>query len=202
MEENNYNNLTDEQIIEILKNGNDTALEYLINKYRNLVKIIARAYFMIGADKEDIIQEGMIGLYKAIKDYNQNFQAKFYTFAKICITRQVMTAIKSANRKKHQPLNTYLSLNRFMYEENDQVPFIESIENGNIFNPEEIIINKENIAYIEKSIENVLSEFEKSVLYIYLKGKSYSHIAKILNKDEKSIDNAIQRIRKKISKII
>lgn len=202
MEENNYNNLTDEQIIKIFKNGDDTALEYLINKYRNLVKIIARAYFMIGADKEDIIQEGMIGLYKAIKDYNQNFQAKFYTFAKICITRQVMTAIKSANRKKHQPLNTYLSLNRFMYEENEQAPFIESIENGNIFNPEEIIINKENIAYIEKSIENVLSEFEKNVLYIYLKGKSYSHIAKILNKDEKSIDNAIQRIRKKISKII
>lgn len=201
-ETNKYTDLKEEDIINIIQNGDKEALEYLINKYKELVKIITRAYFMIGADKEDVVQEGMIGLYKAIRDYNINSDASFYTFAKLCIERQVMTAIKSANRKKHQPLNSYLSLNGLMYEDNNEMTFIEKIEESNIFNPEEIFINKESIQYIEKSIIDILSKFERKVLYFYLKGKSYFYIAEILGKDEKSIDNAIQRIRKKISKIV
>lgn len=193
-------NLTDNEIIKLINENNKDALEYLINKYKNIVKIISRTYFMIGADKEDVIQEGMIGLYKAIRDYSEDYKTSFSTFSKLCIERQLMTAIKSANRKKHQPLNTYLSLNNLVYEENDEITFLEKIEESNIFNPEEIFINKENVKNIEKLIQDILSEFEKKVLYFYLKGKSYSFIAKILKKDEKSIDNAIQRIRKKILK--
>ena len=197
-----FQNLNDDEIIKLIKNNNKDALDYLINKYKNIVKIISRTYFMIGADKEDVIQEGMIGLYKAIRDYSKEYNASFNTFSKICIERQLITAIKSANRKKHQPLNTYLSLNNLIYEENDEVTFLEKVEESNIFNPEEILINKENFESMEKAIKDILSEFERKVLYFYLKGESYSFIAKNLEKDEKAIDNAIQRIRKKFLKIL
>lgn len=196
-----FESFNDEKLILLIKQNNTDALEYLINKYKNVVKIICRAYFIIGADKEDVMQEGMIGLYKAIRDFNLNSKASFSTFAKLCIERHLMSAIKSANRKKHQPLNTYLSLNNIIKQENTQTTFIENLEQSNIFNPEEILINKENIQNIQNIISKILSKFEKKVLYFYLNGKSYSYIANSLKKDEKSIDNAIQRIRKKLSKL-
>lgn len=195
-----YQNYTDEELINIIKNGDNNAMDYLITKYKNLVKIRARAYFIIGADTEDIIQEGMIGLYKAIKDYKKT-EATFKTFAQICIDRQFMTAIKTANRKKHLPLNSYLSLNMLAYEEDNSTTYIDKLEESKILNPEEILIDKENVKNLQKKINENLSKFEKQVLTLYLKGKSYANIAKKLQKDEKSIDNAIQRIRKKIEKI-
>lgn len=195
-----YQNYTDEELINIIKNGDDNAMDYLITKYKNLVKIRSRAYFIIGSDTEDIIQEGMIGLYKAIRDYKKT-EASFKTFAKICIDRQVMTAIKTANRKKHLPLNSYLSLNILAYEEDDDTTYIDKLEESKILNPEEILIDKENVKNLQQKINQNLSSFEKQVLTLYLKGKSYATIAKKLEKDEKSIDNAIQRIRKKIEKI-
>ncbi len=195
-----YENYTDEEILDIIKKGDSKATDYLITKYKNLVKIRARAYFMIGADTEDIIQEGMIGLYKAIRDYKKA-DASFQTFAKICIDRQVMTAIKTANRKKHLPLNSYLSLNMLAYEEDSETTYIDKLEESKILNPEEIVIDKENVKTLQKQINENLSILEKQVLKLYLKGRSYATIAKKLEKDEKSIDNAIQRIRKKIEKI-
>lgn len=166
-----------------------------------MVKVITRAYFIIGADREDIIQEGMIGLYKAIRDY-KNTDSSFNTFAKLCIERQVINAIKSANRKKHQPLNSYFSLNIFINEENTDITYVDFLEESNIFNPEQILIDKESIKCIENIISKTLSDFEKKVLSLYLKGKNYVEIGNILKKDDKSIDNAIQRTRKKISKIL
>ena len=195
-----YENYTDEEILNSIKNGDSQAIDYLITKYKNLVKIRARAYFIIGADTEDIIQEGMIGLYKAIRDYKKT-DASFQTFAKICIDRQVMTAIKSANRKKHLPLNSYLSLNMLTYEEDSDKTYIDKLEESKILNPEEIVIDKENVKTLQEQINKNLSGLEKQVLKLYLKGKSYATIAQKLEKDEKSIDNAIQRIRKKIEKL-
>lgn len=195
-----YENYTDEELIHIIKNGDNNAIDYLINKYKNFVKIRARAYFIIGSDTEDIIQEGMIGLYKAIRDYKKS-EASFKTFATICIDRQVMTAIKTANRKKHLPLNSYLSLNMLAYEEDNDTTYIDQLEENKVLNPEEILIDKENVKILQQQINQNLSKFEKQVLILYLKGKSYVNIAKKLQKDEKSIDNAIQRIRKKIEKM-
>nr|WP_317358754.1 RNA polymerase sporulation sigma factor SigH [uncultured Tyzzerella sp.] len=195
-----YENYTDEQLLDIIKNGDNKPVDYLINKYKNLVKVRSRAYFMMGADTEDIIQEGMIGLYKAIRDYKKT-DATFQTFAKICIDRQVMTAIKTANRKKHLPLNSYLSLNMLVYDEENEITYIDKLEESKILNPEEIIIDKENVKTLQQKINQNLSDLEKQVLQLYLKGRSYATIAKKLDKDEKSIDNAIQRIRKKIEKI-
>lgn len=191
-----YENYSDEELLDIIKSGDTNATDYLINKYKNIVKMIARAYFMVGADREDIIQEGMIGLYKAIRDYKKT-DASFQTFAKICIDRQVITAIKTANRKKHLPLNSYLSLNMLAYEEDNETTYIDKLEESKVLNPEEIVIDKENVKTLQEHINQNLSSLEKQVLKLYLKGRSYATIAKKLEKDEKSIDNAIQRIRKK-----
>lgn len=195
-----YENYSDEELLDIIKSGDTNATDYLINKYKNIVKMIARAYFMVGADREDIIQEGMIGLYKAIRDYKKT-DASFQTFAKICIDRQVITAIKTANRKKHLPLNSYLSLNMLAYEEDNETTYIDKLEESKVLNPEEIVIDKENVKTLQEHINQNLSSLEKQVLKLYLKGRSYATIAKKLEKDEKSIDNAIQRIRKKIEKM-
>ncbi len=195
-----YENYSDEELLDIIKTGDTNATDYLINKYKNIVKMIARAYFMVGADREDIIQEGMIGLYKAIRDYKKT-DASFQTFAKICIDRQVITAIKTANRKKHLPLNSYLSLNMLAYEEDNETTYIDKLEESKVLNPEEIVIDKENVKILQEHINLNLSSLEKQVLKLYLKGRSYATIAKKLEKDEKSIDNAIQRIRKKIEKM-
>jgi len=154
----------------------------------------------MGADTEDIIQEGMIGLYKAIRDFNVKKQNNFYAFAELCVTRQLISAIKTANRQKHIPLNSSLSLNRAVYNENDECTYIEFISDDT--NPETLIIEKEDKNFIEKNIANILSSLENKVLALYLKGKSYTEIADIIEKDEKAIDNALQRVKKKISKLI
>ncbi len=198
-----YKSMTDEEIIALVHNENDLdAQDYIIDKYKPLVIAKARSYFIMGADKEDIIQEGMIGLYKAIRDFNNKKQSGFFSFAELCILRQIITAIKMANRRKHSPLNSYLSLNRSVYDEEDDCTYIELLSYDIKSNPESLVIGNENKKAIEKSISLSLSKLERQVLNLYLKGKSYVEIAKIIDRDEKSIDNALQRIKKKVEKIV
>jgi len=199
---NKFESLTDEQIIELIHKGDLLAQEYLIEKYKGLVRIKTRSYFMLGADREDIIQEGMIGLYKAIRDFKGEKQSNFFSFAELCIVRQIITAIKTAGRQKHIPLNSYMSLNRSVYDENDECTYIELLSYDISSNPEAMIIDTEEKNSIEKRIAVALSPLERRVLSLYLRGKSYTEIAERINKDEKSIDNALQRVKKKVEKII
>ena len=196
-----YANLTDEQIISQIKTGDEQALSFLLDKYKDLVNSKVGKYFIIGADKEDIIQEGMIGLYKAIKDFNDAKQNSFKTFANLCIERQLITAIKSSNRQKHQPLNSYLSLNNSAYDNDDNdEELINTFDSKTIEDPLDTVMKKEYIAHIENTIDRTLSGFEKQVLNRYIKGESYVDIANKLDAPVKSVDNAIQRIRKKAIK--
>ena len=197
-----YQNLEDEQIIEQIKQGDEEALSYILEKYKNLVNIKVSKYFMVGAEKEDVVQEGMIGLFKAIKSYNSEKQNSFKSFANICIERQLITTIKSSNRQKHIPLNSYLSLNTAAYDNNedDSVELIDTFNNNTIEDPLETIMKKEYYNEVETAVNKNLSKFEKQVLDRYLKGESYVKIAEKLDSPVKSIDNAIQRIRKKAIK--
>ena len=198
-----YINLTDEQIISQIKEGNEQALTFLLEKYKDLVNSKVSKYFMIGAEKEDIIQEGMIGLYKAIRNFNSDKQNSFKTFANICVERQLITAIKSSNRQKHIPLNSYLSLNTSAYDgEDNGTELIETFNNDIIEDPLETIMKKEYFEEIESTMYKSLSKFEGSVLERYIQGESYEVIAKKLDTPVKSVDNAIQRIRKKAIKNI
>lgn len=198
-----YDNLTDEQLVELVQNEKDMdAQDYLINKFKPLVVSKARSYFILGADREDIVQEGMIGLYKAIRDYNKDKKFSFFSFAELCILRQIITAIKMASRQKHMPLNSYLSLNRSVYDEEDDCTYLELLSYDIKTNPENLVIGNENKEAIEKSIALSLSELERKVLNLYLKGKTYVEIAKIIGRDNKSIDNTLQRIKKKVEKIV
>ena len=197
-----YEALADEQVLELIHSGAMLAQEYLIEKYKGLVRIKTRSYFMLGADREDILQEGMIGLYKAIRDFKGDKQVNFYSFAELCIVRQIITAIKTAGRQKHIPLNSYMSLNRSVYDENDECTYIELLSYDLSSNPEAMVIDTEEKNSIEKRIAVVLSPLERRVLSLYLRGKSYTEIADKINKDEKSIDNALQRVKKKVEKII
>lgn len=197
-----YQNLTDEQIISEIKNGDEEALSYILEKYKDLVNVKVSKYFIIGAEKEDTIQEGMIGLFKAIKNYNAEKQNSFKSFANICIERQLITAIKTSNRQKHQPLNSYLSLNTAAYENNDDdsVELLETFNSKTIEDPLETIMKQEQYNEVETAVNKNLSKFEQKVLSRFLNGESYTVIAKKLNTPVKSIDNAIQRIRKKATK--
>ncbi len=196
-----YGNLTDEQIISQIKEGNDEALSYILEKYKDLVNSKVGKYFIIGAEKEDIIQEGMIGLYKAIKCFDDSKENTFKTFANICVERQLITAIKSSNRQKHQPLNTYLSLNTAAYDnDEDGAELIETFEVDAIEDPLDTIMKKEYFNEIQNTIHKSLSKFEENVLERYMQGESYEVIARKLDTPVKSIDNAIQRIRKKAIK--
>ena len=197
-----YVNLKDEEIISQIRSGDKDALSYLLEKYKNLVNIKVSKYFMIGAEKEDILQEGMIGLFKAIQSFNEEKQNSFKSFANICIERQLITAIKSSNRQKHMPLNTYLSLNTSAYDnsEDDSVELIDTLNSKTVEDPLETIMKKEYYSEVEDAINKNLSKFEKQVLERYLKGESYVNIAKSLDSPVKSVDNAIQRIRKKATK--
>ncbi len=197
-----YSDMDDSRLVELTKDGDNSAQEYLIEKYKKMVRIKARGYYIMGGDTEDIIQEGMIGLYKAIRDFDESRQVNFYSFASLCITRQIHTAIKSANRQKHIPLNSSVSLDRAVYEENEDFTYLETFHTGEIDNPESLIISSENKTELEKRIGESLSALEKRVLFLYLRGKSYVEIAGIIDKDEKSIDNALQRIKKKVNKIL
>lgn len=199
---NEYSKMTDEEIIKEIRNGDKQALTYLMNKYKEIVNLKVGKYFMVGAEKEDIIQEGLIGLFKAIKTFNDEKNNTFKTFANMCIERQLITAIKSSNRQKHMPLNSYLSLNMSAYdnEEENGAELMDTFDSKTIEDPLETIINKEYYDEIEKSIDKTLSQFEKQVLDRYMKGESYITIAKRLDSPVKSVDNAIQRIRKKAMK--
>lgn len=196
-----FTNLTDEEILLAIKDNDDElALEYLINKYRNFVRAKARSYFLIGADREDIIQEGMIGFYKAIRDFRNDKLSSFRAFAELCVTRQIITAIKTATRQKHIPLNSYISLNKPIYDEDSDRTLMDVLSGGKISDPEELVISREEFADIEKKMEEILSDLEWRVLMSYLDGKSYQEIAADLGRHVKSIDNALQRVKRKLEK--
>lgn len=194
--------LTDEEIVTLAKDGDVLALEYLISKYKNFVRAKARTYFLIGADREDIIQEGMIGLYKAIRDYRYDRQASFRAFAEICVTRQIITAIKTATRQKHMPLNSYVSLNKPVYEEESERTLSDVIPQGKTGNPEDMFIDQEDYLDIESSMQRILSPLEQDVVNLYLEGKSYVEIAQQLGRQVKSVDNALQRVKRKLEQYL
>lgn len=199
----NFSQMTDEDLIEMIKSGNKPALEHLINRYKDLVNIKVSKYYIIGAEREDIVQEGLIGLYKAIKSYQTDKQNSFKSFASICIERQLITAIKTSNRQKHMPLNSYVSLNKDAYENDDDgshADLMEILDANIIEDPLDMITKKEYYQLVENTIDKSLSSFEKKVLSCYVQGESYGEIAQRLETPVKSIDNAIQRIRKKAIK--
>lgn len=198
---NEFENLTDEDVILRIKSDEGrAALDYLINKYRNFVRAKARSYFLIGADREDIIQEGMIGLYKAIRDFRNDKLSSFRAFAELCVTRQIITAIKTATRQKHIPLNSYVSLNKPIYDEDSERTLLDVLSGACIADPEELVISREEFIDIEAKMEEILSDLEWRVLMSYLDGKSYQEIASDLHRRVKSIDNALQRVKRKLEK--
>lgn len=199
---NNYENMSDEGLINVIKSGDELALNCLISRYKELVNMKVGKYFIIGAEREDIIQEGLIGLYKAIRSYSADKQNSFKTFANMCIERQLITAIKTSNRQKHIPLNSYLSLNSAAYEDDDETTLFEKIDLNQIEDPLDTITKQEYYKNVESIINKNLSDFEKQVLNRYMQGDSYVQIAEKLEAPVKSIDNAIQRIRKKAVKSI
>lgn len=195
-----FEHLTDEELIEQVHLGNTDALDFLISKYRLFVKAKARSYFLIGADKEDIIQEGMIGLYKAIRDFKEDKLASFRAFAELCITRQIITAIKTATRQKHIPLNSYVSLDKPIYDEESERTLMDVITSPISDDPEYLMINREDYNYLEQKMGEVLSELEQQVLVRYLEGQSYNEISEELDRHVKSIDNALQRVKRKLER--
>ena len=194
-----YDDLTDEELFDLIRQKDREAMDFLISKYRVMVKSKARTYFIIGGDTEDLIQEGMIGLYNAIRDYDKD-KSKFSTFAEVCVSRQILTAVKAASRKKHMPLNTYISLNNpvIFDSEEDNASFLDIIKNSSTLNPESLIIGEESKNSLIAHIYTSLSKMEKEILFLYLSGRSYSEIAEMTNKNEKSVDNALQRVKKKL----
>ena len=194
--------LEDEQIVELVHKGDSEALDYLINKYKNFVRAKARSYFLIGADKEDIVQEGMIGLYKAIRDFKEDKLSSFKAFAELCITRQIITAIKTATRQKHIPLNSYISLDKPIYDEESDRTLMDVISGAKVLDPEELIINQEEFDQIEVKMAELLSDLERKVLALYLDGQSYQEISEELNRHVKSIDNALQRVKRKLERYL
>lgn len=202
--EQNYQQKKDEELVLMAQNGDDAAQEYLLDKFKSLVRAKSRAYFLIGADNEDIIQEGMIGLYKAVRDYNEEKNASFRSFAELCVNRQMITAIKAATRQKHQPLNSYVSLNKPVYEEESEQTYMDFLQSSSsaLLNPEALLIGQENKSFLENQMVKNLSSFETRVLVLYLQGRSYFEIAHVLDKPEKSIDNALQRVKKKLEKFL
>jgi len=193
---------SDEEMALEAKDGDRVALEHLINKYKNFVKSKARSYFLVGADREDIIQEGMIGLYKAIRDFKGDKLSSFRAFAELCITRQMITAIKTATRQKHIPLNSYVSLNKPIYDEDSDRTLLDILSGTKITDPEELMINREEYHDIEFKMGEILSELELRVLTLYLEGKSYQEIAVELTRHVKSIDNALQRVKRKLERYL
>ncbi|MDQ0091801.1 RNA polymerase sporulation-specific sigma factor [Paenibacillus anaericanus] len=197
-----YEIQSDEEIVESVREGDSEALEYLINKYRSFVRAKARSYFLIGADREDIIQEGMIGLYKSIRDFRGDKLASFKAFAELCITRQIITAIKTATRQKHIPLNSYVSLDKPIYDEDSDRTLLDVICGSQVCDPEELIINQEEFMGLEDKMSEILSDLERKVLMLYLDGRSYQEIAVDLKRHVKSIDNALQRVKRKLEKYL
>ncbi|WP_371809637.1 RNA polymerase sporulation sigma factor SigH [Halobacillus sp. Marseille-Q1614] len=182
--------------------GQVQALDFLIDKYKNFVRAKARTYFLIGADREDIVQEGMIGLYKAIRDYQGDKLSSFKAFAELCVTRQIITAIKTATRQKHIPLNSYVSLDKPIFDEEADRTLLDVIAGSKAIDPQELMVNKERFGDIEEKISELLSDLEQQVLSLYLDGKSYQEISVELNRHVKSIDNALQRVKRKLERYI
>lgn len=195
---NKYDKVTDEQLIRHLRSGENEIVDYIMDKYKFLVKKKAKAMFLLGGENDDLIQEGMIGLFKAVQNYDETQEASFYSFADLCVSRQMYTAIEASRRQKHLPLNSYISL----YTDGEDQPLIESIESMIDRNPEELFLDKEYIQMLKLELEQNLSDLESKVLYLHLQGIDYHTIAKLLNKSAKSIDNALQRIKNKTEKII
>lgn len=200
-----YRGLSDEELIDRLRDGESQITDYIMDKYKNLVRKKAKSMYILGADNEDLIQEGMIGLFKAVRDYDAGRDASFYTFADLCISRQMYNAVQASRREKHTPLNTYISLYADMTEpenEGDSTELVNVLASAVETNPEQLVIDKENVADIEAIIEKELSSFEKQVLDLYVTGMSYSQIAKVLARDEKSTDNALQRLKAKLRRAV
>lgn len=197
-----YDDYTDEELIQMMRDGDDRVADYLCNKYKNLVRSKAKSMYILGAEPEDLIQEGMIGLFKAVRDYDIGRDAAFSTFADLCISRQIYNAIGASNRQKHMPLNSYVSLYERVGEDGESSSLIDSLADSFELNPEELLIDKENVEDLERRIAKELSDFERQVFELHLTGMGYVQIAKVLGKDEKSTDNAIQRMRSKIRKIV
>lgn len=193
-----YSQLSDDELIKIIHDGDSRAEEVLIKRYKNFVLAKSRSYFLVGAGREDIVQEGMIGLYKAVRDYKIDRLASFRAFAELCITRQIITAIKAATRQKHQPLNSYVSLNKPIYDEESDRTLLDILKGTKLNNPEELFVSKEAYDLIENQISEMLSTLEFNVLQEYLNGKSYQDIADTLDKHVKSVDNALQRVKRKL----
>jgi RNA polymerase sporulation-specific sigma factor len=199
----NYNEISDEQLIQLAHDGNNQVVDYLMEKYKDFVRKKAREMYIIGGDNDDLIQEGMIGLFKAVRDYKSKKDTLFLTFADLCISRQMYTAIHASKRKKHIPLNTYVSLySGIPEEESESTVLINKVYSINDMNPEELFIDKENEVFIEEQLHEKLSAFEMEVVDLYIAGITYSQIAEILERTPKSVDNAIQRIRSKLSAIL
>ena len=202
--EQEYSGASDEELIDRLRGGESRITDYIMDKYKNLVRSKAKSMYILGGDNEDLIQEGMIGLFKAIRDYDCGRDASFYTFADLCISRQMYTAVQASNRQKHWPLNTYVSLsgNGRGQEENEEMDLAEALSPDQDQNPETLFIDRERVEYLESQIDKELSSFEKQVLDLYLTGMSYSQIAKVLGREEKSTDNALQRLKSKIKRML
>ncbi|HKL99554.1 MAG TPA: RNA polymerase sporulation sigma factor SigH [Mobilitalea sp.] len=201
-----YDALMDETILARIQEGDEQAVDYLLEKYKYLVRNKAKTLFLIGGDKDDLIQEGMIGLYKAIRDFNQERQNSFFNFADLCISRQIYSAIKASNRKKNIPLNTYISLYAPAYGESgdndDKETLVDTIYQKNVSNPEELVIDKENTSMIEYELVRRLSDLEKRVLNLYMQDIKYIQIAEVLGKEPKAIDNALTRIKTKLNRVL
>lgn len=195
----NYEQLTDEQLIRRFRKGDKHIVDYLMEKYKNLVRKEANAMYLLGGENDDLIQEGMIGLFKAVQDYDVEQESSFYSFAKLCITRQMYSAIAASKRKKHSPLNSYVS---FYESSGDQGALVDTMEAGEESNPEELMVNREYAERLESKLEEALSDLEKRVLYLHLMGTDYKTIAKLLDKSPKTVDNALQRIKGKTGKIL
>lgn len=200
-----YEGFTDEELIDRQRSGERQITDYIMDKYKNLVRKKAKSMYILGADNDDLIQEGMIGLFKAVRDYDPGRDASFYTFADLCISRQMYNAVQASRREKHTPLNTYVSLYTDMAEaegDGNSTALVNVIASASESNPEQLMIDRENVADIEAIIEKELSSFEKQVLDLYITGMSYSQIARVLSRDVKSTDNALQRLKAKLRKSV
>ncbi|SFB33840.1 RNA polymerase sporulation-specific sigma factor [Lentibacillus halodurans] len=197
-----FETLDDDEIIQSIHQGDSQALDFLIHKYIHYVRAKARTYFIVGADKEDIIQEGMIGLYKAIRDYDGDKLSSFKAFAELCVTRQIITAIKTATRQKHTPLNSYVSLDKPIYDEESDRTLLDVVTGSKTFDPQELLLNREKFVDMEGKLSELLSGLEKEVLRLYMEGCTYQEISVKLKRHVKSIDNALQRIKRKLEQLL
>jgi RNA polymerase sporulation-specific sigma factor len=193
---------SDDDLIKLVQGGDSEALDFLLYKYKNFVRARARAYFLVGADREDILQEGMIGFFKAVRDYRPDKAASFHVFAELCVTRQIITAIKTATRQKHIPLNSYVSLSKPLYEEDSERTLIDVVSMGYASSPEDLLLDREKRDYLEQKMNETLSNLEWDVLNSYLQDRSYQEIAHDLRRHVKSVDNALQRIKRKMEKLM